>query len=138
MSTTSKFVLITGATAGIGRTTALHLAKEGHHVIASGRKVAELEKLKAEAIGTLDTIEPGVIRTNFEATAVSNMSEMFAGAYSGALDKYEKMSKMADKFASNPIVIAKAISRAVRARRASARYVAPRRTSMVFWLQAMF
>ena len=49
MSNTSKIVLITGATAGIGRFTALHLAKRGHHVIASGRKVAELAKLREEA-----------------------------------------------------------------------------------------
>jgi len=45
--------------------------------------------------------------------------------YAVAVEKYEQMSKFADKFASNPIVIAKAISRAVRARRPSARYVAP-------------
>lgn len=42
-------VLITGATAGIGRTTALDLAAKGYHVIATGRRVAELDKLKAEA-----------------------------------------------------------------------------------------
>ena len=63
MSNTSKTVLITGATAGIGRMTALHLAKLGHHVIATGRKPAELAKLRAEATadlahgtGTLDTL----------------------------------------------------------------------------------
>ena len=48
MSKTTKIVLITGATAGIGRETALYLANQGHHVIASGRKVAELEKLRTE------------------------------------------------------------------------------------------
>jgi len=259
MSSKSKIVLITGATAGIGRTTALHLAKLGHHVIASGRKVAELETLKKEAAGLkLDTvsldvtsaesiaaaveavgkltggagpdvlvnnagfgvlgptaeisdsemrrqyetnvfglmnvtraflpkmlerragrvinvssvggritlpffgvynstkyaveslsdalryelrpfgidvalIEPGVIRTNFESTAVQNLGPMRNGAYGAAFEKYEQMSKMADRFASNPIVIAKAIARAVKARRASARYVAPRSTNFVLW-----
>ena len=42
------------------------------------------------------------------------------------------MSKFANKFASNPIVIAKAITRAVKARRASARYVAPRSQNVIF------
>ena len=260
---TSKIVLITGATSGIGRTTALHLAKLGHHVIASGRKMPELESLKKEALpGKLDIvgldvtssvsidaavqavakltggkgpdvlvnnagfgvlgptaeisdaemrrqydtnvfglmavtraflpkmlerragrvinvssvggrmtlpffgvynstkyaveslsdalryelrpfgidvalIEPGVIRTNFESTAVGNLGAMRDGAYGQAFAKYEEMSKMADKFASNPIVIAKAIARAVKARRASARYVAPRTTNFVLWFQAI-
>jgi short-subunit dehydrogenase len=259
----SKIVLITGATAGIGRTTALHLANQGHRVIATGRKTAELDKLKAEAAGTqLDTlvldvtsaasieaavrevarltgghgldvlvnnagfgilgpsaeisdaemrrqydtnvfglmnvtraflprmlerkagriinvssvggritlpyfgvynstkyaveslsdalryelrpfgidvalIEPGVIRTNFEATAVTNLQDVQQGAYAAALGKYEQMSKMADRFASNPIVIAKAISRAVRARRPSARYVAPRSTNFILAFRAV-
>jgi short-subunit dehydrogenase len=263
MSITSKTVLITGATAGIGRMTALHLAKQGHHVIASGRKVAELDKLKAEAIGlTLDTlvldvtsepsiaaavtevarltggesldvlvnnagfgvlgpsseitdaemrrqyetnvfglmnvtraflpqmrargkgrvinvssvggrmtlpyfgvynstkyaveslsdalryelrpfgisvtlIEPGIIRTNFEATAMTNLKALEDSPYSAALAKYEQMSKTADKFASNPIVIAKAIARTVNARRPSARIVAPFSNNMIFWFKAV-
>ena len=264
MSNTSKIVLITGATAGIGRTTALYLAKQGFRVIASGRKLPELASLRDEAAGLrLDTIvldvtsapsiaaavaavdklsdghgidvlvnnagfgvlgptaeiddaemrrqydtnvfglmavtraflpkmlerragriinvssvggrmtlpyfgvynstkyaveslsdalryelrpfgvdvaliEPGVIRTNFESTAVSNLGGMKGGAYAGALAKYEEMSKSADRFASNPIVIAKAISRAVRARRAAARYVAPWSTNLVLFMRAAF
>jgi short-subunit dehydrogenase len=261
----SKIVLITGATAGIGRTTALHLARLGHHVIASGRNEAELTKLATEGLGqgarldvvSLDVtssesiaaaveavgkltggqgpdvlvnnagfgvlgptsestdaemrrqyetnvfglmnvtraflprmlerragriinvssvggritlpffgvynstkyaveslsdalryelrpfgidvalIEPGVIRTNFEATAVIGLDRFATTPYAGAIAKYEQMSKASDRFASNPIVIAKAIARAVGARRASARYVAPRSTNIVLLLSAI-
>lgn len=52
MSTPSiqKVVLITGSTAGIGRATALHLARLGNHVIATGRKLDLLEALRREAL----------------------------------------------------------------------------------------
>ncbi|HEY6180061.1 MAG TPA: SDR family oxidoreductase [Kofleriaceae bacterium] len=261
----SKSVFITGATAGIGRTTALHLAQLGHHVIASGRKATELAKLADEAKrlpGTLVTveldvtrpesiaaavaivakltadrgpdvlinnagfgvlgptseisdaemrrqyetnvfglmnvtraflpamrarragriinvssmggritlpyfgvynstkyaveslsdalryelrpfgidvalIEPGVIRTNFEATAVSGLDGFAATPYGRALANYERMSRSADRFASSPIVVARAIARAVAARRPAARYVTPRITSVALWLSAL-
>lgn len=265
MTTTTKTVLITGATAGIGRFTALYLARLGIRVIATGRKVDELAKLKLEAQGenlVIDTIaldvtsptsiaravteseqlthgrgidvlvnnagfgilgptseigdsemrrqyetnvfglmnvtraflpkmmqnrsgriinvssvggritlpyfgvynstkyaveslsdalryelrpfgidvaliEPGIIRTNFEATAVSGLAQFANTPYAVAVHKYEELSKFADKFASDPIVIAKAITRAIKARRPAARYVAPRSQHLAFIASAL-
>lgn len=49
-------VLITGATAGIGRATALMLAARGHSVIATGRNATALDQVKRSAKGKVDTL----------------------------------------------------------------------------------
>lgn len=43
-----KVVFITGASGGIGRSTALKLADEGYTVVAAGRSEKELAKLVAD------------------------------------------------------------------------------------------
>ncbi|HVH43041.1 MAG TPA: SDR family oxidoreductase [Labilithrix sp.] len=57
---TTKTILITGATAGIGRHAALELVRQGHHVIATGRREDALVELREEAKklgrGTLDVV----------------------------------------------------------------------------------
>jgi short-subunit dehydrogenase len=60
-----KAILITGATAGLGRGSAIALAKRGHHVIATGRRLDALESLKAEATGEIHTFQLDV--TNAES-----------------------------------------------------------------------
>src|SRR5690348_9594490 len=67
----SKTVLVTGATSGIGRATALHLARLGHRVIATGRKHDELAKLEAEAgTSALETLSLDVTSEASIAAAV--------------------------------------------------------------------
>jgi NAD(P)-dependent dehydrogenase (short-subunit alcohol dehydrogenase family) len=64
----SVVVLVAGATSGIGRATALYLARKGHRVFATGRRAAALETLAREAAGTkletlpLDVTSPESIR----------------------------------------------------------------------------
>jgi NADP-dependent 3-hydroxy acid dehydrogenase YdfG len=43
-----KIALVTGATSGIGRATAITLAKMGYDLIATGRRVERLEELKVQ------------------------------------------------------------------------------------------
>ena len=49
-------VLITGATSGIGRHAALHLAAKGHRVFASGRNEEALRQLRTESGGRVETV----------------------------------------------------------------------------------
>ena len=49
-------VLITGASAGIGRAATVRLAGRGHHVIAAARNAAALDQIKRTAKGKVDTL----------------------------------------------------------------------------------
>jgi NAD(P)-dependent dehydrogenase (short-subunit alcohol dehydrogenase family) len=51
MNCTRKHILVTGASSGIGRATALRLAAAGHHVFAGVRKAADGDQLVRDADG---------------------------------------------------------------------------------------
>jgi short-subunit dehydrogenase len=62
-------VLITGASAGIGRAAAVRLAGRGHHVIATGRNVTALDQIKRTAKGKVDTLVLDVTQQSSVDTA---------------------------------------------------------------------
>lgn len=65
-----KTALITGASTGIGRATATHLAKQGWTVFAGVRKEADGEALSENAVGDLRPILLDVVKTDqIEAAA---------------------------------------------------------------------
>jgi short-subunit dehydrogenase len=69
-------ILITGSTSGIGRHAALHLARLGHRVFATGRNDAALAQLKAEAPSTLETIRLDVTSAASIEEARSRVDEL--------------------------------------------------------------
>src|SRR3954462_11063566 len=72
--TPSKTILITGASSGIGRATALRLADDGHTVFAAARRMDRLTQLARETAGIvipleLDVCDPHSVRKAVEAVA---------------------------------------------------------------------
>lgn len=53
----TKKILITGATDGLGRATAIALANQGHTIVAHGRNAQKLADLKAEIGANLSTVQ---------------------------------------------------------------------------------
>lgn len=80
-----KTILITGATAGIGRHAALELVRLGHHVLATGRRENALDDLAREARGIaasggkLDTLRLDVTDDHAVEASVARVMELTDG-----------------------------------------------------------
>ncbi len=70
-----KTVMVTGATAGFGRATALEFAGNGYNVIITGRRKERLLELARE----IETFKTGVLSLNFD---VRNKTEVDAAVSS--------------------------------------------------------
>jgi NAD(P)-dependent dehydrogenase (short-subunit alcohol dehydrogenase family) len=93
MAAPSKAVLITGCSTGIGRATAEHLARAGHTVYASARRVESVEALEAVGARTLalDVTDEGSMRAAVAAVeeaegAVGALVNNAGYSQSGALE----------------------------------------------------
>lgn len=75
---TGQTVLVTGATAGIGRHAALYLAAIGHRVIATGRNTNALATLRAQ-VPAIDTIALDVTHGASIAEAVTEVDRLTDG-----------------------------------------------------------
>ena len=75
-----QIILITGATAGLGRGLAIALAQRGHHVIATGRRQDALDSLQIEAAGgKVDTFRLDVTNAESIANAQKEVERLTGG-----------------------------------------------------------
>lgn len=69
-------VLITGASKGIGKATALYLDKQGYYVIAGVRKPADADTLRAAATDRLTTVMIDVTEPDMIAAVAQQVAEI--------------------------------------------------------------
>lgn len=88
-----KTVLVTGASAGIGRATAIYLAQNGYNVYGAARRTTKMEELKSFGIKPIslditkdDSIISCIDTINKEAGGVNILINNAGAGYYGALE----------------------------------------------------
>lgn len=81
-------------------------------------------------------VEPGVIGTRFNATAMDRLGRYGSpeSAWSESLQTAARSVRRSERFAARPEVVARSIAAAVAARRPRARYIAPWHAAPTLWL----
>lgn len=79
MESTAKTIVITGASSGIGRATALRLTGKGWHVFAAVRKDSDAAAIKAERRGALEPVLLDVTDPRSIIEATREVTERLAG-----------------------------------------------------------
>jgi len=91
-----KVALVTGGSRGIGRSSALGLAKAGADVVVASRKLPDLEKVAAE-IGRLG-------RRSLAVAAHIARMEQINNLVSKVKDEFGKIDILVNKAAINPVM----------------------------------
>src|ERR1051325_3084283 len=94
MASNGKIALITGGGSGIGKASALALAREGFAIVVAGRRpeplqavVSEIEALQVKALGVpTDVSDPGSVEALFAKTKATfgRLDVLFNNAGFGA------------------------------------------------------
>jgi NAD(P)-dependent dehydrogenase (short-subunit alcohol dehydrogenase family) len=79
MAEATKSIVITGASSGIGRATALRLARNGWRVFATVRKDTDAEQIEAKAVGALETVRLDVGDKDSIAAAAAEVESRLNG-----------------------------------------------------------
>src|SRR5258707_5717290 len=91
-----KAVLVTGASAGIGRATAVALAGAGAKVIATGRRNAELDALKKQCGGAVEAIAGDLNDVRFVDELASAARDVDIFVSNAGVLKYAPLLDMTD------------------------------------------
>jgi 3-hydroxy acid dehydrogenase/malonic semialdehyde reductase len=93
-----KLVLVTGASAGIGRAAAVALAQAGAKIIATGRRKAELDALARECgAGRVETIAGDLNDAGFSRKLAETAREIDIFVNNAGVLKYAPLLDMEDK-----------------------------------------
>lgn len=96
MPLAGKTVLVTGASAGIGRATTVALADAGAKILATGRRKAELEALRKQCGSAVETIAGDLNDRDFVGELASAARDVDIFVSNAGVLKYAPLMDMSD------------------------------------------